>query len=71
MASAAGGLSMGKRERFADHTGTKRWEVEHPSFGRCYVTSPDPQSAMVAAAQVWGTKWTAYEFYSNCTVCKT
>lgn len=57
-----------RRARYGSYTGIKCWEVSHPSYGSCYVRSPDPDSAMVAAAQIWGTKWTAVEFYSECNV---
>lgn len=64
-------MARTKAGRYDDYSGSKRWEVSHPDYGRCYVRSPDPDSAMVTAAQVWGAKWTAYEFYSACKVCKT
>lgn len=59
-----------KKGRYEDYRGTKRWEVKHPRYGRCYVLSPDPDSAMVAAAQIWGVKWTSLEFYTVCTICR-
>lgn len=61
-------MSRKNKTRYGSYTGIKRWEVSHPSYGRCYVRSPDLDSAMVAAAQVWGVKWTAVGFYLACEI---
>lgn len=60
---------MGKRrDIYPGYNGTKRWRVQHPAYGYCFVISPSPDAALVAAAQVWQTKWTALDFYSACSV---
>lgn len=43
-----------RKGRYEDYHGSRQWEVAHPRYGRCHVLSPDPDSAMVAAAIVWG-----------------
>ncbi len=59
-----------RKGRYEDYQGARQWEVAHPRYGKCHVLSPDPDSAMVAAAIVWGTRWQAVEFYSQCEVLK-
>lgn len=54
---------------FGTYTGKKRWIVEHPRHKTsCTVAAPDSDSAICAAADYWNERWTALEFYSNCTV---
>lgn len=53
---------------FNGYSGSKRWEVSHQVYGRCYVRAPDADAAIVAAAQVWKTAWTALDFYDECRV---
>ena len=36
--------------------------------GRLTIAAPDMNSAIVAAAQRWGEKWSAYDFYAFCRV---
>ena len=50
--------------RFPGYTGRKLFEVEHPVFGRCVVAAPDENAALLSAAKVWETAWTALEFYA-------
>lgn len=59
-----------KSGRYADYNGTARYSVEHPNFGRTTVFAPDEESAMVAAADVWNTRWTRLNFYTQCNVYK-
>lgn len=55
--------------RYNGYSGKKRFEVEHPRHtGRLTIASPDMNSAIVAAAQRWGEKWSAYDFYAFCRV---
>ena len=55
--------------RYEDYSGKKRFEVTHPSHKRrFFVAAPDAASAIVAAADKWGERWTAYSFYAYCLV---
>lgn len=55
--------------RYEDYFGKKRFEVTHPSHKRrLFVAAPDAASAIVAAADKWGERWTAYSFYAYCLV---
>lgn len=55
--------------RYEDYSGKKRFEVTHPSHKRrLIVAAPDDASAIVAAADKWGERWTAYSFYAYCLV---
>ena len=55
--------------RYEDYSGKKRFEVTHPSHKRrLIVAAPDAASAIVAAADKWGERWTAYSFYAYCLV---
>ena len=54
---------------FKEYGGVKRWRVRHG--GRvCIAAAPDEDSAMVAAAQLWGCRWQEYAFYAYCIVQK-
>jgi hypothetical protein len=55
--------------RYNGYSGKKRFEVAHPRHaGRLTIAAPDMNSAVVAAAQRWGEKWSAYDFYAFCHV---
>lgn len=54
--------------RYPHYTGKKQWLVEHKRHGKCRVFAPDKDSAIVAAAAVWQTAWTAESFYAFCEV---
>ena len=55
--------------RYENYSGKKRFEVTHPSHKRrLFVAAPDAASAIVAAADKWGERWTAYSFYAYCLV---
>ncbi len=55
--------------RYSGYSGKKCFEVAHPRHkGRLTIASPDANSAIVAAAQRWGEKWSAYDFYAFCRV---
>lgn len=55
--------------RYNGYSGKRRFEVEHPRHaGHLTIASPDANSAIVAAAQRWGEKWSAYDFYAFCHV---
>lgn len=54
--------------RYLGYTGKKQWIVSHQKHGECRVFAPDKDSAMVAAAAVWRTAWTAEDFYTGCEV---
>ena len=54
--------------RYEGYTGRKVWRVSNPEHGMAEVLAPSWQAAIVVAAQLWGTKWTACDFYANCTV---
>lgn len=55
---------------YEGYRGGKQWIVWHPKFGRARVAAPDEASAMVAAAKLWRTRWTALDFYTGCTVSR-
>lgn len=59
-----------KYGRFESYRGKKQWSVYHPRYGRCTVSAPDRDAAVVAAARVFGTQWTKVEFYSQCEIAK-
>lgn len=62
---------MGKKGgRYNDYAGKTQYGVEHPDFGRTTVFAPDEDSAIVAAADVWNTRWTRLNFYTQCNVYK-
>lgn len=63
-------MRRAKEGRYEAYTGHRKYKVQHPAHGACYVSAPDADSAMVAAAQVWGTPWTAISFYTQCDVCR-
>lgn len=55
--------------RFENYRGTKRFCVSHPDFSPMLtIAAPCEAAAIVAAAQKWGAKWTAYSFYAFCSV---
>ena len=55
--------------KYNGYSGKRRFEVEHPIHkGHLTIASPDMNSAIVAAAQRWGEKWSAYDFYAFCRV---
>ena len=55
--------------RYNGYSGKRRFEVEHPRHvSPLTIASPDMNSAVVAAAQRWGEKWSAYDFYAFCRV---
>ncbi len=55
--------------RYKKYGGKKRFEVEHPAHKRALIcAAPDENSALCAAAQRWGERWTAYSFYAYCRV---
>ena len=57
--------------KYNGYSGKKRYEVEHPRHkGHLTIASPDMNSAIVAAAQRWGEKWSAYDFYAFCRVAE-
>lgn len=57
--------------KYNGYSGKKRFEVEHPRHkGHLTIASPDMNSAIVAAAQRWGEKWSAYDFYAFCRVAE-
>ena len=54
---------------FEDYKGIKRFTVSHPAhIDSLRVAAPDEQSAIVAAADRLGERWTRYSFYAYCTV---
>ena len=54
---------------YGDYKGSKRFVVSHPNQNRAArVAAPDQASAIVAASDFFGVKWTAYAFYAYCTV---
>jgi hypothetical protein len=54
---------------FEDYKGSKRFNVSHPNWERAArVAAPDQASAIVAASDFFGVKWTMYSFYAYCTV---
>lgn len=57
---------------FQDYAGNKRYIVKHPAHkgDELTVAAPDANSAMVAAADRWGEKWTKIDFYCNCEVIR-
>lgn len=59
-----------RSKTYEDYRGSKRFAVQHPKFGTVTVAAPDRDSAMVAAARTWNTKWTNLDFYTVCTVSK-
>lgn len=59
-----------RRGKFEDYAGKTQYVVEHPAHGKATVFAPDEDSAMVAAADVWNTKWTKADFYLGCKVYK-
>lgn len=59
-----------KAGRYEHYRGKKTWSVSHPGYGQCTVLAPDRDSAVVAAARVFGTQWTKTEFYTQCEVAK-
>lgn len=63
-------MARTKSKTYEGYRGTKRFLVWHPKFGAVRVTAPDSDSAMVTAANIWGTKWTALDFYTACMVSK-
>lgn len=55
--------------RFENYRGTKRFCVSHPDYSPTLtIAAPCEAAAIVAAAQKWGAKWTAYRFYAYCSV---
>ena len=55
--------------KYNGYSGKRRFEVEHPRHKEhLTIASPDMNSAIVAAAQRWGEKWSAYDFYAFCRV---
>lgn len=58
------------RATYEGYRGGKKWIVENPRFGRVRVAAPDEPTAMVAAARLWRTKWTAIDFYTSCVVSR-
>lgn len=49
--------------RYNGYSGKRRFEVEHPRHtGHLTIAAPDMNSAIVAAAQQWGEKWSTYGF---------
>lgn len=50
--------------------GKNRFEVRHPKYDTVRVAAPDENSAIVAAASLWGVPWTRYEIYAYATVIK-
>ena len=63
-------MSKRKIGRYADYSGSAKYGVEHPVFGKTTVAAPDEVSAMVAAADNWNTRWTRADFYLHCKVYK-
>ena len=56
---------------FGSYGGKERFEVSHPDYkNSLIVAAPTYDSAIVAAANRWGRKWTEYEFYAYCKVLK-
>ena len=57
---------------YQDYSGSKRYIVSRPAHAGddLTVAAPDENSAMVAAADRWGEKWTKIDFYCNCKVIK-
>ena len=61
----------GTSGRFPGYTGGKIFEVSHSKRKKSVrVYAPDETGAILAAADVWGERWTDYEFYSECSVLK-
>lgn len=57
--------------RYNGYSGKRRFEVEHPRHaGHLTIAAPDMNSAVVAAAQRCGEKWSAYDFYAFCRVAE-
>lgn len=57
---------------FGDYKGSKRFTVSHPNYKKAArVAAPDENSAIVAAADFFGVKWTSYEYYAYCTVTQS
>ena len=50
---------------FEDYRGRRRYTVSHPDFsGELIVAAPDDVAAIVAAAELWHTRWQSFEFYA-------
>ena len=57
--------------RYRDYTGTKRFKVTHPAHkDAVFAAAPDENSAMIAAADAWGERWTSIDFYPYCKVVR-
>lgn len=57
---------------YQDYSGSKRYIVSHPAHAGddLTVAAPDENSALVAAADRWGEKWTKIDFYCYCKVIR-
>lgn len=59
-----------KNGRYEDYRGKKKWLVEHCDHGKATVFAPDEDTAIIAAAKVFGVPWTKMVFYTRCSVSK-
>lgn len=54
---------------FEHYRGQRRYIVSHPDFsGELIVAAPDDVAAIVAAAELWQTRWQNFSFYAFCKV---
>lgn len=54
---------------YEGYTGKKTWKVNHPKKKKAVtVKAPDSQTALVAAAEAFDMKWTAYDYYAFAVV---
>lgn len=56
---------------FESYKGKKRFCVSHPEHASpLRVAAPSETTAIVAAAQAWGSRWQEYSFYAYCEVTR-
>lgn len=63
-------MARTKNATYEGYRGSKHFSVWHPRYGAARVAAPDEDSALVAAAKLWGVNWTKLEFYTGCSVSK-
>lgn len=61
---------MGTRRKcYPGYCGKRSWSVRHPAHrSSVRVIAPTEEAAIVAAAEYWGERWTAVDFYDSCEV---
>lgn len=56
--------------KFGEYGGKLRFEVRHSAHPPCVVAAPDENSALVAAANYNGLRWTDYSYYAYAQVLR-